>query len=107
MLEVRNLKFFDNYWKVDYTSFAQKQFSTAHIISLIIILILVYLIYILKDKLKIEKKQKIYSSIIGTTLIINQFTLYYWYIDNNELSLKESFPPVSYTHLTLPTILLV
>ena len=58
MFEVKNLKFFDSYWEVDYNSFAQKQFSTAHIISLIIIVILVYLIYIFKDKLKIEKNKK-------------------------------------------------
>jgi len=40
------LKFFDNYWKADYTSFAQKHFSTAHIISLTIIVFLLYLIFI-------------------------------------------------------------
>lgn len=86
------MKFFDSYWKADYTSFAQKHFPTAHIISLIIIAFLVYLLYFLKDKLKDEIKEKVYSSIIGTMLIINQISLYYWYIDNNKLSLRESLP---------------
>lgn len=86
------MKFFDSYWKADYTSFDQKQFSTAHIISLIIIVFLIYLIYILKDKLKDIKKEKIYSSIIGAILILNQISLYYWYIDNNKLSLRECLP---------------
>lgn len=86
------MKYFDNYWKANYTSFAQKHFSTPHIISLIIIAFLVYLIYIFKEELKDEKKEKIYSSIVGTMLIINQISLYYWYIDNNKLSLKESLP---------------
>ena len=40
------LKFFDSYWKADYNNFAEKQFSAAHIISLIIIAISIYLIYI-------------------------------------------------------------
>lgn len=86
------MKFFDSYWKADYNSFAQQQFSTAHIVSLVIIAISVYLIYILKDKLKEEKNEKIYSSIIGSVLIFSQISIYYWYIDNNKLSLRESLP---------------
>ncbi|MCB2294242.1 TIGR02206 family membrane protein [Clostridium algoriphilum] len=86
------LKFFYSYWRADYTSVAQKHFPTAHIISLIIIAFLIYLTYILKYKLKDDKKEKIYSYILGTTLIVNQVSLYYWYIDNSLLTLRECLP---------------
>ena len=86
------MKLFSDYWKADCTSFAQKHFSTAHIISLIIIAFLIYLIYVLKDKLRDRTKEKIYSSILGSILILHQISLYYWYIDNNKLSLRESLP---------------
>ena len=87
-----NLKFLNSYWKADYNNFAERQFSAAHIISLIIIAISIYLIYISREKLKDEKKEKIYSCIIGSILIFNQISLYYWYIDNGKLSLRESLP---------------
>jgi hypothetical integral membrane protein (TIGR02206 family) len=86
------LKSFHIYWSSDYTRIAENHFSPAHIISLIIIIFLIFLLYILKNKLKDEKKEKIYSSVIGTILILHQISLYYWYIDNNKLSLRESLP---------------
>ena len=86
------LNFFNNYWTSDFTSFAEHQFSISHIMSLMIIVFLIYLTYILKDMLKEEKKEKIYSSILGIILIIHQISLYYWYIDNNKISLRESLP---------------
>jgi hypothetical integral membrane protein (TIGR02206 family) len=86
------LKSFHIYWSSDFNDIAQKHFSPAHIISLIIIVFIIFLIYILKNKLKDDKKEKISSSIIGAILILHQISLYYWYVDNNKLSLRESLP---------------
>lgn len=86
------MKFFDNYWNANYTNFAEKHFSISHIISLIIIAFVIYLIFIFKDEFKDEKKEKLCSSIIAMTLVLHQISLYYWYIDNNKLSLSESLP---------------
>ena len=86
------MKLYNNYWGSDFTNFAEKHFSTAHIMSLIIIGFLIYVIYVLKDMLKGAKEEKIYSSILGIILIVHQISLYYWYVDNNKLSLRESLP---------------
>lgn len=48
--------------------------------------------YVFRDILRKDKYEKLFSHFIGTSLIIHQIVLYYWYIDNDLFCLKEALP---------------
>ncbi|SHH14747.1 conserved hypothetical integral membrane protein TIGR02206 [Tepidibacter thalassicus DSM 15285] len=65
-------------------------YSKSHIISLLLILLLIVLMFLTKEKLKNNKRKL--GIIISVILFIQQFLLYYWYIDTGNFTLKESLP---------------
>lgn len=91
-IEVIILNSYDSLWKPLDTDLSLKHFTKPHIVSLVIIFSIITLMYLFKDTLRKKKYEKRFSKTLAIILITHQITLYYWYINNNLLCLKEALP---------------
>ncbi len=81
-----------SFWKVACEGTEFNLYSKSHLFALIIILEIIIFLYINKANLKNPEARKKIGWVIGMILFLQQFFLYFWYIDSGNFTLKEGLP---------------
>ncbi|SHK37310.1 YwaF family protein [Tepidibacter formicigenes] len=86
------MKYIDinSFWKVTSDTAKFNLYSKSHLTSLFIIIGIIVLMFLMRERIQ-NNKRKI-RIIVALILFIQQFFLYYWYLDSGTFTLKESLP---------------